>query len=96
MSCPACEKTKLDRARDVIKAIVKHPSNIIKGNYNLVVKDSKIEDYAKQRLLKCYECSDKVLIAKILNKECWLCAYCSCPIETKARSLNEQCKLNKW
>jgi len=100
MSCRSCgnkaNKSKVARVKDVINAAINHPSAIIKANYHALVKDEAIETIAKPRLIQCYNCEDKKLIATILSKQIYICGYCSCPIETKARDLNETCSLNKW
>jgi hypothetical protein len=100
MSCTSCgnnaKKSKSRRVKDVIIAAINHPYSILKAHYRTVIKDESIESIAKPRLVQCYNCKDKKLIATILNKQIYICGYCSCPIESKARDLNETCSLNKW
>ena len=100
MSCTSCgnkaNKSKVARVKDVINAAINHPFAIVKAHYLTVVKNESIENIAKPRLIQCYNCEDKKLIATILSKQIYICGYCSCPIEAKSRDLNETCYLNKW
>ena len=97
MICSTCNKTKGDRIKDIVRAVTKHPVRIAKAYYRVVIKNDDIETFAKLRLDQCYNnCDNKILIATIGNKQCWICSTCSCPIETKARDIKEICSLNKW
>jgi ribosomal protein L37AE/L43A len=94
MGCTSCNKSKINRIKSITKAVIAHPKRIVKAYYHLIVKNEDIEKVAFSRLNICYSCNDKLLIAKIAGKQCWICSDCSCPLETKTRDMKEYC--SKW
>jgi len=74
--------------------------NILEGWKNVVWKNPKVEEVAKNRLEICGTCELNVDGVCSKKKEIQykgeLRRGCGCPLRAKLRSMDEECPLGKW
>ncbi len=80
MGCRDCPNEKR-RAWDKFLAIVE-------GWTNLVWKNSRMEEIAKNRAKICSSCDQLSALG--------VCKKCSCPVAPLTRQMRKSCPLNKW
>lgn len=63
--------------------------SILEGWKNYIFPNEEVEEIAKHRLLVCSKCPHRI------NSKC---GECGCPLETKARAVNQRnkCPKDKW
>ena len=84
MSCKSCER------------VIKKISHIVEGSFNLIINNPEIEELACKRKVICTSCIYRQNLIKVNGIQYYYCTKCTCPVESKIRSKNETCPINKW
>lgn len=85
MSCTSCQGNKLKKV-----------TNIIQGNYNLITNNEEANKIAAPRIKICEGCEFKRKLIKVNQVQRYYCTICTCPVDSKARAIEESCPKGKW